>query len=286
MKVKDNIDTPPFLFDGPEQSGERAGIGRTDVSYGPYNDDLLKRMLPFRKKFVDMMGWKPEDTYGSLDLPFALNWLSLPGYEDARKDVDRYDCLEETLHFSLTDRETDEIIAGLRLTPVPSVRESLSWQMFETRQDMVEQANAHQSDGVATMERLDEIAADGNLWDLTRLVNQFDDKTDVAQVMGGMMELFGTAYAIIRRQSTPEQYDDIRWVFNGTEAIKFALEHLHVQFEVIADGKIGPEDTSKSYFCMVKCEAGANYIYKHAAEKGFRFPHRHLDDGLRKAHAL
>lgn len=268
------------------------GVGMTEVSYGSRNEAMLKRMLPFRADFVDAMNWTPEESQIPIDFTSELPWLKDLD-EHGRSDVDFYDTLDSTLHFLLTDRENDEIIAGLRLTQVPSVEESLSWSMFKDNSDIVRQAYDHKDDdGADTISKLNEAAQRGNVWDLTRLVNSVDGNVDIAKVMAGMMELFGTGYGAIRKQTAPEEQADVRWIFNGTEMIKAALEHLQVQFDVVAQGQISKKDVDqngrpvKSYFCMVKAESATQYIYNHADERNFVFPHKHLDNGLRKANAI
>lgn len=268
------------------------GVGMTEASHGPRNEAMLKRMLPFRADFVDAMKWSPEESQHPIDFTKELPWLRDLDEHD-RSDVDFYDTLDSTLHFLLTDRGSDEIIAGLRLTQVPSVEESLSWSMFKDNSDITRQAYDHtDGDGVGTLAKLNEAARRGNVWDLTRLVNSVDGNVDITKIMAGMMELFGTGYGAIRKQTAPEEQADVRWIFNGTEMIKAALEHLHVQFDVIAQGQISNKDVDqngkpvKSYFCMVKAESATQYIYDHADERSFVFPHKHLDNGLRKANAI
>ncbi len=268
------------------------GVGVIEVSCGSHNEAMLKRMLPFRADFVEAMHWTPDESQQLFDFSKELPWLNELD-ERGRSDVDFYDTLNSTLHFMLTDHENGQIIAGLRLTRVPSVEESLSWSMFKGNSDIMQQAYSHtDGDGIGTLVKLNEAAQRGNVWDLTRLVNPVDGTVDIAKVMAGMMELFGTGYGAIRKQTSPEEQDEVRWIFNGTEMIKAALEHLQVQFDVVAQGQISKKDVDqngnpvKSYFCMVKAESATQYIYDHANEREFVFPHEHLDNGLRKANAI
>lgn len=269
-----------------------SGVGRTEISYGTSNEAMLKKMLPFRSRFVKEMNWLPEEIVDKTYFEEVLPWLKDLS-ADGRQDVDFYDVLDTTLHLALMDRDTDEIIAGLRLTRVPSIEDSLSWGMLKNSDDMKRQAyEKKELDNTLVMDRLNRIAANGNVWDLTRLVNPLDGGTDFAKVVGGMMELFATAYGVMRKNTPPEEWNDIRWVFNGTGMVKAALEHLQIQHDVLAKGQVSKKDVDaygnviNSYFCVVAPESALRYIQDHAHEQDFVFPYQHTENGLKKANAL
>lgn len=258
------------------------GVGHLGFSRGPYDDNVLKSTLSFRAKFVDAMGWNTETAD---ELPFALNWLEQDGYERIRKEVDRYDLLDETRHLLLTERDQPEPIASLRLTKVNSVEESLSWSMFEGASEPM-QAWAYAHEDGATMRSLADAARGGKLWDLTRFVSPVDRQIDADRLVGGMLELFGAGYGTVRNECPESEREDIKWMFTGTKLLVLALEHTGIQFDIVARGKISSNDHGKSYFCVVRPEAGVRYIQSGANEPDLRFSNEHLTNGLLKANAL
>lgn len=270
------------------------GVGYVDTSFGPYNTDLLKALLPFRKKFITRMRWSTENSHSTYEPIPELKWLDEEGLEEVREEADWYDSREKTWHFAMRDYDTGQIMDGLRLTPVTSVEDSLSWSMLEGHPDMQAKAYAHtEADGTNSVEDLNICAVNGNLYDLTRLVTpDLSDCADPVKVVAGMMELFATAYGLQRRTTPEEQWHEIRWMFTGTEDLVFALSHLGIQHEVITSEKISEIDHSKSYFCLVRPEAGLHYIREQAASSdptaanAFAFPLEHMEVGLLKANAL
>ncbi len=261
----------------------RSGVGDVDVSKGPYNREVFERVLPFRVKFVDSQNWRTNTVD---ELPFALQWLDSPDWARERLEVDQYDVMDETYNLLLSEWDTPEAIASLRLSRIGSVEESLSWSMFNGAGDWMK-AQAQRHDDGRTMEYLNEIAKDGKLWDLTRFATPVDRAVEPDRLVGGMLELFAVGYGMMRNEipeEVKEQRDDIRWIFNGTKLLVMALEHTGIQFDVIAKGKINRDDQGKSYFCVVKPEEGLRYLRTHADE--FEFSNKHVTNGLLKANAL
>ena len=257
-------------INGNDTSRERAqalipeGVGVVDISFGPQNTELLNKMLPIRAEFVQAMNWRERD----------------PNYDDR----DEYDDLDETLHLSLTDRETGELIAGLRLTRVPSVEESQSWIMLSDNPQMIESALDHVDEqGRNTVELLNETAKRGNLWDLTRLVCPLDENADRKKIVAGIMELFAVGYGTIRQNTLDDEQDDVRWICAATDLVKMTAENLCLDFASAASGRVNKKDYMDTHFCVVKVEETVTNIADHAEEQKFRFPSEHMFNGFRKA---
>ena len=249
------------------------GVGHVEVSYGLDNLAMLSELLPFRDKFIKRMRWEVND---EADLAGTI----LDGVPDA----DRYDLLGTTLHLSSMNRQTGEIIAGLRFTPVESVEESLSWGMLRENPRMQDQILSHEV-GRQALARLNESAARGHLWDLTRLVNPLDQNADHAQIAAAMMELFGTGHGIIRKEVPEENYEDIYWIFNTTERLKDSLISLGVSVTQLAGDVVnGEHDEEKSFFCVVEPEKNVHFISDNPLIRDFTC--LHMQNGLKKANAL
>jgi hypothetical protein len=284
-----------------EMISPRLGVGYVEYSCGTDDVDVLKRLLPFREEFIKRMKWSTDNSHSAYAPIPELAWLEQPGLEEVRKEADAYDSDQETLHFMISDHETGEIMAGLRLTPVLSVEDSLSWSMFENAPEMRTQAYGHiNRTGQNSIDDLNEAAARGDLWDLTRLVTpEPTTKEQAEKLMASIMELFATSYGAQRRfKQNPEDWDGIRWMFTGTDSLVFGLKHLGIQHEVIASGLINEEDAKnnpdggKSNFCTVKPESAARYLREQAASSDsriaeeFAFPLEHMNIGFRKAQSL
>ncbi|MGV0626567.1 hypothetical protein [Mycolicibacter minnesotensis] len=252
-------ETDPPIAEHPRPRHATGGI---EVSFGTQNNTLLNELLLFRSDFIRQMGWRPAT---------RLN------------DIDHYDGTDATLHLGIRDLDSEQLFAGLRLTPIAEVQESLSWSMLASNPAMIDSARRHMIDGANTLARLNTVKEIGTglLWDLTRLVNRLDSQADHARTLAGMLELFGVAHGIIRKRHSPHERLEIRWIFTTTEFLVFALKRVGVNVIVLADGHIRPEDNSKSYFCVVEPESNTDHILDPSNE--YHFSARHLESGLAKS---
>lgn len=261
---------------------ERLGIGRLEASYGPHNRELLKRLLPVRADFVDAMNWTRSDNDGQKEVDEyvlqQLPWLAEMSEQD-RRDVDAYDTLESTMHFALFDRDTDSVIASLRLTKVASVEDSKSWAMLG---DVLAKDAKDYDDG-NLVARLNESAMRGNLYDLTRLVCPLDGSVKNKDLVAGIMELFAVGYGTIRKNTTDQHQADVRWICAATDLVKVMAENLCLDFAAAASGRVSPEDAMDTHFCVVRVEETVTNIAQHAEEPRFQFPAQHMFDGFQKA---
>jgi hypothetical protein len=270
------------------------GVGEIMIACGPGDREMMEHMLHFRAEFIQRMRWSTLNSHSTYEPVEELAWLQEPGHEEALKEADVYDAFERTMHFMMTDNINGEILAGLRLTPVTSVENSLSWSMFENRPIMRNKVYEHtEEDGGNTVARLNEAAARTNLYDLTRLVTpDMNDQVDPLKIARGMIELFAVSYGAIKRATPEEEWEDVRWVFTGTSSLVGALSHLGIEHRVLSSGKISKIDTDKSYFCLVNPEASMQHIIEQAASEDdavaekFKLPYEHMQIGFRKANAL
>ncbi len=260
-------DIPKFSSQDKEylREGIDLPLGEGFVSYSIGRSDPLLHndLLELREKFVtDMMHW----------------------FEKPHNDWDRYDDNSATLHIGLRDETDSHLVTGLRLTPIQSVKESLSFSMLNPQ--MVEYAEMQTTeDGRNMIDTLNETGQRGNLRDLTRLVNvEPTDEASTKHVVGSMMETFGVAAGLTRKQTDPNQLDDIKWLFTTTELMWYSLNRMGVQLTTLTYGEVNEGDASKSYLCIVDQEKAIQFLYDRPDE--YHFTLKHLDDGLRKANAL
>lgn len=240
------------------------GEGMLEVSRGAENATELKDLKELRSKFVSLMGWFPE------------------GHEDD----DRYDRMDETFHLAIRDYESTKIVAGLRLTQVESFEKSLSWSMIENHDEMTDQIKGHINErGQNTFDELNRLTDEGNVWDLTRLVNPLDGSVDATQMVGAIVELFAVGTALTaQRNDEIEKTEDLKWIFATTPLLKQSLDRLGIGHEVLARGRVSPEDEYESYFCVTEPMNVLQSLYN--KQDKYAFTIQHVADGFKKANAL
>lgn len=224
------------------------------------HQDALEACLRLRARFVKEMGW----------------------FDEIRDDTDIYDIDPATIHLAVQPEGSENLAASMRLTKVGSVEGSLSWSMLNTEMSQAASESVDE-DGQSTLAKLNASAANGNLWDLTRLVSPMDGSVSGRNVLAGLIQMVGAGI----KETCIEGYDadkeDTYWFFNTTAQMKQALDAFGIQNTVIAKGKISPEDTSESYFCVAKPLAAYDFVMNNS---GYDFTRKHVTHGLHKAHAL
>lgn len=264
------------------------GIGMTSVSFGPYDQSLLEKMLPVRADFVEAMGWSTSESKGIFDFAPtpATNWME--GYD--YRDADIYDTLESTIHLLVAKPETGEVIAGLRLTRLSSLEESMSWSMVRGNPEIRDAVYAYRhNNGTRAIEDIQHSAETGNLWDLTRLVVPVNGSVSSKEMAAGIMELFATGFGICKKQVDSTRggsAEDIRWINSATDIITACCNNLQIQFDILGSGRVSDKDDCDTYFCVSNLSAAVRHIEANAAVPRFVFPYEHMRNGLQKADAL
>ena len=151
--------------------------------------------------------------YESLPLELQQDWeLLRRKYTEEHMDwhvptdKDAYDEDPATLQL-ITAEGQKGIIAGMRLTPRGSIKETLSWTMLPGLTD-------EQARGI-----------DGPVWDLTRLV---PGDIDRHRIMPAFAELFGAALAQTQGIDSNPQ-----WIFATTSSFVNAFKRYGIEFTVI-----------------------------------------------------
>lgn len=207
-----------------------------------------KDLMDLRAEFVKRMGWVSPDEV----------------YED---DSDRYDESLGTIHL-FKRGEDGAIITGMRLTEIESVYDSLSLEMLKSNPRMYDEV-------VARIDEIDTGAAEGGLWDLTRLVDAKGE--DTMAKYEAMVEVFGAGMA-----ATDRGNENLTWIFTTTDKIKHALDGIGIQNEILTQGYISEDDRKYdriSYVCTVKTIEAYRILEEHADEEKYRFAYTHVVNG-------
>lgn len=168
--------------------------------------------------------------------------------DESGVDIDRYDSDPNTRFFlALKKREHQNLIAGLRLTRVEVLENSLSFEMWTHAVDkphFVSQllANKH------SIILLKNLAHNKRLWDMTRLVTRMSleekrTKQTKATTYVALLLLLGMSVRYTGKDSF--------WLFTTNDDIKRFLDKLGIQYELIGSGKISYSDVGESYFAWV-----------------------------------
>lgn len=243
------------------EDGRTGGESSVSYSLGRSNPLFHRQMLSLREYFVcDVVGW----------------------FEPPHDDWDVYDDRDDTLHVGCHQHPSGRLITGFRLTPVPSLSESLSLSMLSAA--LRRQLWASRLEGRPAKQHLDALARAGALHDLTRLVSVTPTTRDeLLATVGSMMRLFGFAAASIRSRIPASQIGDVRWIFATTEEMWTQLVRLGVQMQVLVAGDFDDSDKSTSYLCLVEQENAIRHIYDHPSKHAFSLTH--LELGLSDADA-
>lgn len=167
------------------------------------------------------------------------NFMSQKGWVDVSSgDFDRYDDDMRTDHVMVSD-ERGELLYGMRLTPVESLEESLSWEMID-----------HSTMDKAAMQKAWPFEG-REVWDLTRLVPL--KRSAVVVANAAIPALFGEGL----RECVRKGDADPVWLFVMDSKFRHWLEKQGVFIEELGAGRInGDEDESTiGYFEPAKLAA-------------------------------
>lgn len=157
-------------------------------------------------------------------------------------DVDEYDRTDSTRYVIATAR--GQVVAGLRLTPVSRIADSLSYRMWAHAYDLEAKQALNE---YVTHEVHSE---DYKLWDVTRLVTEANilatkNPRTRAESRAGLLKILAVA-ANLLDSKTPV------WIFTTTGAMYRFMQRNAFHCEVIASGKISMDDEYESYLCVAK----------------------------------
>lgn len=193
----------------------------------------------FFKPGLNVYGIAPEDALRMrLDYVNKMGWLN----SDRTSDLDLYDDLGmDTQHIVHRD-DSGKLVAGMRLTPIDSLEQSLSYvEMIgddhSYRYNVSQQFSAHRT---AEHEKV-------QLWDLTRLVHD-TTREGSNSVLPAFLEMFGAGLAVTESTDASNRP---WWIFLTTGKIKNTLERCGIEVHLLGQQSDGE---NPSYCCLVKPE--------------------------------
>lgn len=169
----------------------------------------------------------------------AQGWFDDPDREER-------DCYDDTYsgtrHIVGRELVGDDVLVSMRLTPVSSLEESLSFAMLP---DDDAQCRSDVANGMT--ERINNFAgASVQLWDLTRLVHRTDSGAR-GKVLPAFLEMFGMGLGVSTDATASEPW----WLFVTTGKMKTLLTRCGIEVDVVCSYDITP-NTEVAYFCIVK----------------------------------
>lgn len=177
-------------------------------------------------------------------------------------DEDEYDNNPETLHLVAQDPKTGALVAGLRLTPIKSIEESLSWGMLSP-------AMQNAARGV-TGDNLAQLATD-NMWDLTRLVATTGTAVDPKVKLDAILTLLYEGLAQTRNGRVSP-----RWVFATDMPFISILKRWNITVHKITTGIIPNANTGdlepETVFCYADPANQKNAAEAHHGRNGDSWP--------------
>ena len=182
---------------------------------------------------------EPSDAVLDLRREFVvdeMNWLPKEHIDDR----DRYDNPGTTYHFTKR-AETGAVLASMRLTPVDSLDQSLSFEMIAANQEFQSAIRAKQGD-----------VGDGKLWDITRLVHPLDGSQSPSAVSDAIIELYGMA-AGVSAGHVDDAKEDVYWIFTTTPSVLRFFNQTGIKSHTLAEGRLPDSDGKQrtTYFCLV-----------------------------------
>jgi N-acyl-L-homoserine lactone synthetase len=204
-----------------ELSGEGAGYqapsGDIRSKLVRPGDPGFESWIKQRRLFTGRMGWQLDSEH------------------------DHYDNNPLTHHVLVND-EYDALIVGMRLTPVETYEQGLSWQMLAPVPEMQDEVKAQS-----------ELDATQPVWDVTKLIKGTAIfSSEISHLAIG--QLFGEGLRLSREQSV----SDPTWVFVITTSLYKWLSSNGVRLHGLSEGRIQPTDRTTSIFGYVHTTQGVH----------------------------
>lgn len=164
-------------------------------------------------------------------------------------DEDRYDSNIQTSYVVISSGESGEhesvFDCGMRLTPIKTLEESLSWGMLTCNPQIIDDVS------IDAKSEMDRLVAQGNAWDLTRLVANPELKADTESRMQSFIKMFAAGIHASEVNGAPEPV----WMFTTTKTLWHFLNRLGIEPTVVAQGRISPDDKDTSLFGYIAPKA-------------------------------
>lgn len=158
-------------------------------------------------------------------------------------DYDEYDAGIDSCY--IVASEGQQVVAGMRLTRVNNINESLSYAMW---QNAIDYDKFHQTvDGDIVLR--DKLAG-RQVWDVTRLITEASVLT-LNTPRSRVYSRIGLFKIMARGVDVVSDEQDPVWVFTTTKKLVTFLQKMKFETGVIFQGRISASDSDDSYLCMV-----------------------------------
>ncbi len=172
--------------------------------------------------------------------------------DDGGIDRDSFD-QDPTTHYIVA--YTNRVVAGMRMTNVASIEESLSYHMWDNAVDKISF-----KDSLKNSKSLLNKVNSGEIWDITRLVTE-SNILALKQPRSRALSRVGL-FKILARGLSISTADDAWWVFTTTERMMGFMQKNGFDVTVIATLKISSTDDSLSSLCIVQPAVVARSLKK------------------------
>lgn len=162
---------------------------------------------------------------------------------DGGVDHDYYDRTATTVYVVGSIR--DRVVAGMRLTPVKNVTDSLSYSMWHyalCRQEFL--------DSLAVNLPAAGISDHDSIWDVTRLITEANTIATSSPIVRAESRV--GLLKILARAAHETDAESPIWIFTTTDQLLRFMRRNHFDVTVLAEGRISSHDAANSYFCIVR----------------------------------
>lgn len=170
-------------------------------------------------------------------------------------DFDEYDVRLDTEY--VVASAGNQVVAGMRLTPVDSIEESMSYDMWNYAGDresfLIQFRNSMNQINIGKNEQL---------WDITRLVTEANilatrSSKKKVESRAGLLKILAAA-ATIKKDNK-----DTVWVFTTTQKMRHFMDRNSFKVSVIASGVISETDGYESSLCLIRPHEVIAHIKRH-----------------------
>lgn len=200
----------------------------------------------FSRNYFSQEGVLCEDGPNNNVLDLRLRYVNEMGWldPDRNSDWDGYDNYGTgTVHISHR-AANGELVAAMRLTPVDSLEESISFV------EMIGDDMAYRQSVEEKLARQTSYAEyTPQLWDLTRLVHDTSRKKS-RQILPAFLEMFGAGLAATMPAEGSSA--DAWWIFITTNKMRRTLSVCGIDFEELGQSSSNDSGHEMSYCCLVK----------------------------------
>jgi N-acyl-L-homoserine lactone synthetase len=170
-------------------------------------------------------------------------------------DFDEYDGHLDTQY--VVASAGNQVVAGMRLTPVDNIESSMSFGMWNNADDKTSfQAQYQDSINKISIDEQEQ------LWDITRLVTEANilatqSTKKKVESRAGLLKILAAAATI------KHDHKGAVWVFTTTQKMRQFMERNSFKVTVIASGVISKSDGYESSLCIIRPHEVISHLKRH-----------------------